>query len=207
MNKLLIDVSLIDDLCCFDFLNKGLSFFLELIVDSSLLNPVNSLKSASAIFCPPCSFVFAPGFLVKLILNRVWPDDVVVFAAVRVVVEQFDDDDADKSLGFVDVIEPNVPAVNETDWIFAERSATERGRNMSAGIDFLGIWIVVVVVAVVEVIVGGFSFRRWDDFDDFVFEDEDFFVVEDVSFDFESKNRWMITIFKYFDGENPIYYF
>ena len=52
--------------------------------------------------------------------------DVVVFAAVSVVVEQFDadgDDDDDDvaaaaeavSFGLVDVIEPNVPAVNETD--------------------------------------------------------------------------------------------
>ncbi len=43
--------------------------------------------------------------------------DVAVLAAVNVVVEQLDDEEEEEedSFGFVDVIEPNVPAVNEID--------------------------------------------------------------------------------------------
>ncbi len=172
--------------CCLVFLNCWLSFFLPLFKHSAFPKLVNSLKSASAIFWPPCSVVFEPGLRVKLILKRVWPVDVVVLAAVNVVVEQFDaeDDDDDEwqhSFGFVDVMEPNVPAVNETDWIFAERSAIECGRFKSAAMDFLGIWDVVVV----EWVDDEGSLRRWDDLLDLDFVEEDF--LDEDSEDVETK--------------------
>lgn len=80
------------------------------------------------------------------------------------------------------MIEPNVPAVNETDWIFAERSAIECGNTKSAGMDFFGSWDVLVVeFGWAETC----SLRRWDDLLDFDLVDEDFF--EGTSGDEETK--------------------